>query len=173
MCFIPSPGYFPNPGIEPRSPALRQILYHPSHQGSLAHSLQTPMERKRICVLACVTAKKVAHTFERSLLTCSGAITLESLIACSLGFCFWTVLAWYSQQQDPNSMACCSYLIIHPGWVTYVKKVLSSPGNMSLVWLSVSLGMVQNQRSDTLPGRKGCLGSWPNRVVSSPHFLQD
>ena len=142
-------------------------------QRSLACSLQIPMERKWICVLWCVIAKKVAHTFEKSLLTCSGAIILKSLIACSLGFCFWTVLAWFLQQQDPNSMACCSYLIMHPGWVTYVKKVLGSPGNMSLVRLSVSLGMVQNQRSDTLPGREGCLGRWPNRVVSSPPFLQD
>ena len=31
LCF-PSPGNFPDPGIEPRSPAL-QILYHLSHQG--------------------------------------------------------------------------------------------------------------------------------------------
>ena len=30
----PSPGDLPNPGIEPRSPALRQTLYHLSHQGS-------------------------------------------------------------------------------------------------------------------------------------------
>ena len=31
---VPSPGGLPNPGIEPRSPALR-ILYHLGHQGSL------------------------------------------------------------------------------------------------------------------------------------------
>ena len=30
----PSPGDLPNPGIEPRSPAYRQILYQLSHQGS-------------------------------------------------------------------------------------------------------------------------------------------
>ena len=31
---FPSPGDFPNPGIEPRSPALWQILYQLSHKGS-------------------------------------------------------------------------------------------------------------------------------------------
>ena len=30
----PSPRNLPSPGIKPRSPALRQILYHLSHQGS-------------------------------------------------------------------------------------------------------------------------------------------
>ena len=30
---IPSPGDLPNPGIEPRSPHSRQILYHLSHKG--------------------------------------------------------------------------------------------------------------------------------------------
>ena len=30
----PSPGDLPNPGIEPRSPAYRQILYQLSHQES-------------------------------------------------------------------------------------------------------------------------------------------
>jgi len=32
---FPSPGDLPNPQIKPGSPALRQILYHLSHQGSL------------------------------------------------------------------------------------------------------------------------------------------
>ena len=32
---FPSPGNIPDPGIEPRSPALQQILYHLSQQGSL------------------------------------------------------------------------------------------------------------------------------------------
>ena len=31
---FPSPGDLPNPGIEPGSPALRQMLYCLSHQGS-------------------------------------------------------------------------------------------------------------------------------------------
>ena len=31
---IPSPVDLPNPGIKPRSPAYRQILYQLSHQGS-------------------------------------------------------------------------------------------------------------------------------------------
>ena len=31
---FPSPGYLPDPGIKPVSPAGRQILYHLSHQGS-------------------------------------------------------------------------------------------------------------------------------------------
>ena len=31
---LTSPGDLPNPGIKPRSPALRQILYRLSHQGS-------------------------------------------------------------------------------------------------------------------------------------------
>ena len=31
---FPSPGDLPNPGIEPRSPAFRQILYRLNHQGS-------------------------------------------------------------------------------------------------------------------------------------------
>ena len=31
---FPSPEDLPNPGIEPRSPALQLILYHLSHQGS-------------------------------------------------------------------------------------------------------------------------------------------
>ena len=31
---FPSPGDLPNPGIKPRSPDCRQILYHLSHQGS-------------------------------------------------------------------------------------------------------------------------------------------
>ena len=31
---FPSPGDLPNPGIKPGSPALQQILYHLSHQGS-------------------------------------------------------------------------------------------------------------------------------------------
>jgi len=30
---FPSPGDLPNPGIEPRSPACRQILYHLSYEG--------------------------------------------------------------------------------------------------------------------------------------------
>ena len=33
---FPSPGDLPNAGIQPGSPALRWILYHPSHQGSPA-----------------------------------------------------------------------------------------------------------------------------------------
>ena len=41
---FPSPGDLPDPGIEPRSPALtgigRQILYRLSHQGSPAFSLK-------------------------------------------------------------------------------------------------------------------------------------
>ena len=32
---FPSPGDLPDPGIKLWSPALRQILYHLSHQGSL------------------------------------------------------------------------------------------------------------------------------------------
>ena len=32
--FFPSPGDLPNPGIEPGSPTLRQILYQLSYQGS-------------------------------------------------------------------------------------------------------------------------------------------
>ena len=31
---FPFPGDLPNPGIEPRSPALQAILYQLSHQGS-------------------------------------------------------------------------------------------------------------------------------------------
>ena len=31
---IPSPGDLPDPGIEPRSPALQADTYHLSHQGS-------------------------------------------------------------------------------------------------------------------------------------------
>ena len=31
---FPSPGDLPNPGIEPRSPALQADLYQLSHQGS-------------------------------------------------------------------------------------------------------------------------------------------
>ena len=31
---LPPPGDLPNPGIEPRSPALQADFYHPSHQGS-------------------------------------------------------------------------------------------------------------------------------------------
>ena len=31
---FPSPGYLPNPGIEPRSPTLQVILYQLSHQGN-------------------------------------------------------------------------------------------------------------------------------------------
>ena len=31
---FPSPRDLPNPGIKPKSPALRQILYQLSHQGS-------------------------------------------------------------------------------------------------------------------------------------------
>ena len=33
-CHAPPPGGLPNPGIEPSSPHLRQILYHLSRQGS-------------------------------------------------------------------------------------------------------------------------------------------
>ena len=32
---FPSPGDLPNPGIEPGSPELQQILYHVSHQASI------------------------------------------------------------------------------------------------------------------------------------------
>ena len=40
---FPFPGYLPDPGIEPRSPALQAdfSLNHPSHQGSL-HDAETP-----------------------------------------------------------------------------------------------------------------------------------
>ena len=31
---FPSPGYLPNPGIEPRSPTFWQSLYQLSHKGS-------------------------------------------------------------------------------------------------------------------------------------------
>ena len=31
---FPSPGHLPNPGIEPRSPALQVILYQLCHKGS-------------------------------------------------------------------------------------------------------------------------------------------
>ena len=34
---FPSPGDLPDPGIKPRSPDCRQILYHLSHQGSPFH----------------------------------------------------------------------------------------------------------------------------------------
>ena len=34
---FPSPGDLPDPGIEPESPALQQMLYSLSHQGSPFH----------------------------------------------------------------------------------------------------------------------------------------
>ena len=39
---FPFPGYFPNPGIEPRSPALQQILNNLSYKGGI--KLQTEEE---------------------------------------------------------------------------------------------------------------------------------
>ena len=38
VALLHDPGDLPYPGIEPRSPALQSILYHLSHQGSLAPS---------------------------------------------------------------------------------------------------------------------------------------
>ena len=38
---FPSPGNLPNPGIEPRSPALQVILYQLSHKGSPFLSKET------------------------------------------------------------------------------------------------------------------------------------
>ena len=34
---LPFPGDLPDPGVEPRFPHCRQIVYHLSHQGSLIH----------------------------------------------------------------------------------------------------------------------------------------
>ena len=36
-----SPGDLPNPGTEPGSPTLQQILYHLSHQGSPSINIYT------------------------------------------------------------------------------------------------------------------------------------
>ena len=70
---LPSPGDPPHPGIESRSPVLRQILYHLSHQGSLRaqrkttprhihqHSLVRPFIlvcfRESACTLGLLTVK--------------------------------------------------------------------------------------------------------------------
>ena len=38
---FPSPGDLPDPGMEPKSPALQEILYHLSHQGSIVMVVST------------------------------------------------------------------------------------------------------------------------------------
>ena len=43
----PPPEDLPNPGIEPRSPALQAILYHLSHQGSYPFSRGSSWPRNR------------------------------------------------------------------------------------------------------------------------------
>ena len=58
----PPPGDLPNPGIEPRSPHCRQILYRLSHQGGPERNISGSYSRIRIscqaklfvCVSACV-----------------------------------------------------------------------------------------------------------------------
>ena len=56
-----SPGDLPNPGIEPRSPTLQQILYQLSHQGS-----------PRILEWVAYPSQQIFHTQElnRGLLHC-------------------------------------------------------------------------------------------------------
>ena len=46
---FPSPGYLPNPGIEPRSPALQEMLYPLSHQGSREEELHTKFVWHGLC----------------------------------------------------------------------------------------------------------------------------
>ena len=46
---FPSPGVLPDPGIEPRSPHCRQILYHLSYQ-----RIQNGKEYEKECVCVCI-----------------------------------------------------------------------------------------------------------------------
>ena len=60
---FPSPGDFPNPGIKPRSPHCRQILYQLSHKGSprilewvaypFSSGSSQPRNRTRVSCIAC------------------------------------------------------------------------------------------------------------------------
>jgi len=60
----PSPGDLPNPGIKPRSPACRQILYHLSHQRSPGKYGSTDItgikiERRELLSRLCKTTRNI------------------------------------------------------------------------------------------------------------------
>ena len=52
---IPFPGYLPDPGIKPWSPACRQISYHLSHQGTLKITYEVELRSERLSNLPKVT----------------------------------------------------------------------------------------------------------------------
>ena len=59
-------GHLPNPGIEPRSPALQQILYHLSHQGSkiMGKSYSQHRRRKKQGYVVVDLLEAIKHNYE-------------------------------------------------------------------------------------------------------------
>ena len=68
-----STGYFPNPEIKSRSPALRQILYHLSHQGSPNVSYSCPFSPCQLYGLCCLKSISIFNAAEHSLFPLSGS----------------------------------------------------------------------------------------------------
>ena len=62
---FPSPGDLPDPGIEPKCPALEKILYHLSHQGSIVRVVSTKKDAQcESCELSFIWGKMRTATRE-------------------------------------------------------------------------------------------------------------
>ena len=62
---FPSPGDLPDPGIEPKCPALEKILYHLSHQGSIVMVVLTKKDAQcESCELSFIWGKMRTATRE-------------------------------------------------------------------------------------------------------------